>query len=59
MLEKIEILITIFVLLICFYLVITWGAGKKDKGEIKRYILGVRILIIILGITAFILWIFL
>ena len=63
MLEKAEILVVIFVLLITFYLVISWGAGKKRKSlqsrEIINYLFGVRVLIIIIGVVAVILWFFL
>ena len=63
MFEKIEILIIVFILLLTFYLVIALAAGKKKKGyqppEIKNYLFGVRILIIIIGIVATILWFFL
>ena len=62
MLEKTEILVTIFALLFLFYVVILWGAGRKKSSqspEIKRYLFGVRILIIIIAIVALILWTFL
>ena len=61
MLEKSEILVVIFAILFLFYLVISWGAGKKtsQSPEIKRYLFGVRILIIIIAIVALILWFFL
>ena len=63
MLEKIEILIVIFIVLLVFYLVIAWGASNKKKSsqspEIKRYLFGVRILITIIAIVALILWTFL
>jgi len=63
MLEKIEILIVIFVLLLAFYLIISLGASERKKSsqspEIKSYLFGVRILIIIIGIVSFILWLFL
>ena len=63
MLGKIEILFVIFALLLVFYLVISLGAGKKRKSsqsrEIKSYLFGVRILIIIIGIVSLILWFFL
>ena len=63
MLGKIEILIIIFTLLLVFYLVISLGAGQKIKSsqsrEITSYLFGVRILIIIIGIVALILWFFL
>ncbi len=58
--EKINILITIIVILIIFYLVIAWGAGNKNKSpqpeKISNYLFGVRILIIIIGVVATILW---
>ena len=63
MLGKTEILIVIFALLLAFYLVIFWGAGRKIKSsqspEIKSYLFGVRVLIIIIAIVALILWFFL
>lgn len=63
MFEKIEILFIIFALLIIFYLVIYWGAGKQKKSSqspaIANYLRGVRILIIIIAVVSFILWTFL
>jgi len=68
MLGKTGILIVIFALLLVFYLVITWGAGKKKQSsmtkefpspEIAGYLLGVRILIILIAIVSLILWLFL
>tara|TARA_Y100000590_G_scaffold135216_1_gene154683 strand:- start:7 stop:213 length:207 start_codon:yes stop_codon:yes gene_type:complete len=68
MLGKTGILIVIFALLLAFYLVITWGAGKKKQSsmtkefpspEIAGYLLGVRILIILIAIVSLILWLFL
>ena len=63
MLEKIEILIVVFVLLFIFYLVISWGAIRKNKPspspEIASYLFGVRVLIIIIAIVSLILWFFL
>ena len=61
MLEKIEILLVIFLLLVSFYLVIAWGAGKKrsENPKIRKYLSGVRILISIIGIVSLILWFFL
>ena len=63
MLEKSEILIVILILLLTFYIVITWGAKQKKKSDqsikIKSYLFGVRILIMIIGIAALILWSFL
>ncbi len=60
MLGKIEILIVIIVLLLAFYFVISWGAGRRKNSptskEIARYLFGVRILIIIIAIVSLILW---
>ena len=61
MLGKYEILIVIIFLLITFYFVISLGAKKGTKRqspEILSYLFGVRILIIIIGLVAFILWLF-
>ena len=63
MLGKVEILIVIIALLITFYFVISWGAGKTKKTttspEITRYLFGVRILIIVIAIVSLILWLLL
>ena len=63
MFGKVEILIVILVLLITFYLVISWGAGKRKNSpvskEITRYLFGVRILIIVIAIVSLILWLLL
>ena len=63
MLGKVEILIVIIVLLLAFYFVISWGAGKRKDSpgskEIKRYLFGVRILIILVAIVSLILWLLL
>jgi|TARA_Y100000310_G_scaffold128224_1_gene127365 hypothetical protein len=63
MLEKVEILIVIIALLLAFYFVISWGAGKRGNSptskEIKRYLIGVRILIILIAIVSLILWLLL
>ena len=63
MLEKSEILIVIFILLLTFYIVIAWGAKQKVKSDqsikIKSYLFGVRILIMTIAIVALILWSFL
>ena len=60
MLGKVEILIVIIVLLLAFYFVISWGAGKRKDSptskEIKRYLFGVRILIILIAIVSLIFW---
>ena len=63
MLEKIEILIVVFVLLLAFYLIISLGASERKKSsqspEIASYLFGVRVLIIIIAIVSLILWSFL
>ena len=62
MFDKVEILIISLVILIIFYLVIFLGAGRKKNSqskEIKNYLFGVRILIIIISIVFCILWLFL
>ena len=63
MLGKIEILVVIFVLLLTFYFVISWGASKKGKSpqspKVSNYLFNVRILIIIIGVVSSILWFFL
>ena len=68
MLGKTGILIVIFVLLLVFYFVISWGAGKKRQTnttkefpspEIAGYLVGVRVLIILIAIVSLILWLFL
>ena len=60
---KVEILIVIIVLLLAFYFVIVWGAGKGKNSpaskEIKRYLFGVRFLIILIAIVSLILWLLL
>jgi hypothetical protein len=63
MLGKVEILIVIIALLLTFYFVISWGAGKRKgspaSAEIRRYLFGVRILIIVIAIVSLILWLLL
>ena len=63
MLEKNGILFVIISLLLAFYLVIRLSAGKRKEisksHQMLNYLSGVRILIIILAIVAFILWFFL
>ena len=62
MMEKINILFVILGLLVAFYLVISFGARNKKKEnqskEIKKYLFGVRILILLIGIVSVILWAF-
>ena len=65
--EKINVLITIIVILIIFYLVISWGAGTRKGSmtaefpspEITGYLKGVRYLILMIAIVSLILWLFL
>ena len=63
MFGKVEILIVIIALLLAFYFVILWGSGKTKKSntspEIKRYLFGVRVLIIVIAIVSLILWLLL
>ena len=63
MLGKIGILITILVLVLLFYLVISLGAGafSKDnvKPETKKYLKSVNILLIIIAVVGGILVFFL
>jgi len=65
MLGKAGILAVIFILLLVFYLVISWGAtgGKKSSmtaefpsPEIASYLRGVRVLIGLIAIVSLILW---
>ena len=62
MFDKNMVLVIIFVLLIIFYLVIRLGAGKKNEIEeskqLTTYLVGVRILILMLAIVGLILWFF-
>ena len=62
MMEKINILFVILGLLVTFYLVISFGAKNNKKEnqskEIKKYLFGVRILILLIGIVSVILWAF-
>jgi len=63
MIEKIEVLFVIAGLLLVFYLVISFGAGNKRKAsqsiEIKKYLFGVRMLILLIALVSVILWMFL
>ena len=63
MLGKVEILAVIIVLLLAFYLVISFGAKTRKNSpankEIARYLSGVRILIIVIAIVSLILWLLL
>tara|TARA_B100000965_G_C19186201_1_gene581058 strand:+ start:48 stop:239 length:192 start_codon:yes stop_codon:yes gene_type:complete len=59
MLDKFEILIVIFILLLAFYFVISLAVYKKDKSNIsknvKNYLFNVRVLILFIGVVALIL----
>jgi|TARA_B110000438_G_scaffold233751_1_gene229872 hypothetical protein len=67
MLGKIGTLVVIFILLLVFYLVISWGAGTRKGSmtaefpspEITGYLKGVRYLILMIAIVSLILWLFL
>ena len=63
MLGKFGILITILVLVLLFFLVISFGAGAFSKSEIKaetkRYLRSVNILLIIVAVVGSILVLFL
>ena len=63
MLGKFGILITILVLVLLFFLVISFGAGffskKEIKPETKKYLKSVNILLIIIAIVGIILVLFL
>tara|TARA_B110000014_G_C19866977_1_gene448963 strand:- start:472 stop:663 length:192 start_codon:yes stop_codon:yes gene_type:complete len=63
MLDKTGIIIFILSILLLFYIVISWGARSKKKtsqsNEIKRYLFGVRILIIFIAVVGIILTFFL
>ena len=61
MLTKPLILLVILGLLLIFYLVISFSASKRNEKysyEISKYLFGVRVLIIILGIVGTIIWFF-
>ena len=60
MFSKPVILIILLALLLVFYLVIRFGAGKKKDIEksqnLTKYLFGIRILIILLAIVGLVLW---
>ena len=62
MFEKFEILLIIFFILLLFYIVIYLGSGGKKKisesNQLKKYIFGVRLLIMIIAVVCIILWTF-
>ncbi len=63
MLGKLGILITILVLVLLFFLVISWGAGafskQKLKPETKKYLKSVNILLLIISAVGIVLVLFL
>ncbi len=63
MLGKLGILITILVLVLIFFIVISFGAGafskKEIKPETKRYLKSVNILLTIITVVGIILFLFL
>ena len=63
MLSKLGILITILVLVLLFFLIISFGAGafskEKVKPEIKKYLKSVNILLTIIAAVGVILVLFL
>ena len=63
MFSKPIILIILLILLLVFYLVIRFGAGKKEDIEksknLTRYLFGIRILIALLAAVGLGLWFFL
>ena len=63
MFSKPIILIIVLALLLVFYFVIRIGAGKsreiEDSKNLKRYLFGVRLLILILAFVGIVLWFFL
>ena len=63
MLSKLGILITILVLVLLFFLIISFGAGAFSKGKIKpetkKYLKSVNILLIIIAVVGCILVLFL
>ena len=63
MLGKLGILITILVLVLIFFIVISFGAGafskKEIKSETKRYLKSVNILLTVITVVGIILVLFL
>ena len=63
MFGKLGILISILVLVLLFYIVISFGAGFFSKGEkkpeIKKYLKSVNILLVIIAVVGTILVLFL
>ena len=63
MFGKLGILITILVLVLAFYFVISIGAGRFSKGEVKpetkKYLRSVNILLVIIAVFGSVLVLFL
>jgi len=63
MLEKFSLFVVVLVLVFCFYLVISLGAGifskKEKRPEIQKYLKSVNILLIFIIIVGAILTLFL
>ena len=63
MFDKLGILITILVLVLAFYFVISLGAGRFSKGEVKpetkKYLRSVNILLVIIAVFGSVLVLFL
>ena len=63
MFDKLGILITILVLVLAFYFVISIGAGRFSKGEVKpetkKYLRSVNILLVIIAVFGSVLVLFL
>ena len=63
MFDKLGILTTILVLVLAFYFVISIGAGRFSKGEVKpetkKYLRSVNILLIIIAVFGSVLVLFL
>ncbi|MDB9742762.1 hypothetical protein ABXT72_06085 [Candidatus Pelagibacter sp. Uisw_094] len=63
MLDKFSLFVVVLVLVFCFYLVISFGAGvfskKEKRPEIQKYLKSVNILLIFIIIVGAILTLFL
>ena len=63
MLGKTEILIVIVILLLAFYFVISLGAKVEKSSpayhKVKKYLFGVRVLILFIALVSLILWLLL
>ena len=62
MLSKFGILVAILIMVLLFYLVISFGAGsfskKEKKPEIKKYLKSVNILLVLIAVVGVILVLF-